>query len=184
MKEVIEDREWATTYGQGFKRLEKLAVKKGSYKEFKFDVLMANPPFAGDIKETMLLSNFDFGTDGKGKQRNKVGRDILFIERNLDFVRPGVALLSYCRKGGSITVRMSISEDILLKKHASLLWWGCMAIPLNRTQAQRRAFCSYKNGIMMIVILVITARRSKITPSFFQYLRRVERTIREIPSIF
>ena len=110
--EVIEDREWTTTYGKGFKRLEKLAVKRGSYKEFKFDVLMANPPFAGDIKETMLLSNYDFGTDDKDKQRNKVGRDILFIERNLDFVRPGGRLAIVLPQG-----RFNNSTDEYIRKY-------------------------------------------------------------------
>ena len=110
--EVIDDREWTTTYGKGFKRLEKLAVKKDSYKEFKFDVLMANPPFAGDIKETMLLSNYDFGTDDKDKQRNKVGRDILFIERNLDFVRPGGRLAIVLPQG-----RFNNSTDEYIRKY-------------------------------------------------------------------
>ena len=51
---------------------------------------MANPPFAGDIKESRILHQYEFGfkKDGK-KTQNKVGRDILFIERNLDFLKPG-----------------------------------------------------------------------------------------------
>jgi type I restriction enzyme M protein len=87
--EVIKDTNWATTYGAGFKRLKRLQSKGRQNQLFKFDVLMANPPFAGDIKEPNILSNYDLGFDGNDKQRNKVGRDILFIERNLDFVRPG-----------------------------------------------------------------------------------------------
>lgn len=110
--EVIDDREWLTTYGRGFKRLERLAVKRGSYKEFKFDVLMANPPFAGDIKERMLLANYDFGTDNNGKQRNKVGRDILFIERNLDFVRPGGRLAIVLPQG-----RFNNSTDQYIREY-------------------------------------------------------------------
>ena len=50
---------------------------------------MANPPFAGDIKETRILSLYDLAKNAKGKRQNKVGRDILFIERNLDFLKPG-----------------------------------------------------------------------------------------------
>src|SRR3989339_435075 len=44
-----EDR--LMTYGRGFKRLEKLKDKRNGNQHFKFDLLMANPPFAGDIKE-------------------------------------------------------------------------------------------------------------------------------------
>ena len=85
--------EWNRVYGEGFERLKELGVTRGNNKEFKFELLMANPPFAGDIKETRILTKYDlaFSEDKKGtkKQKNKVGRDILFIERNLDFVRPG-----------------------------------------------------------------------------------------------
>lgn len=55
---------------------------------------MANPPFAGDIKQTDMLSLYDLARkmnkDGSpGKLESAVGRDLLFIERNLDFLRPG-----------------------------------------------------------------------------------------------
>ena len=92
-KENTKSIEWNRVYGDGFDRLEKMEAKKGDYKAFKFELLMANPPFAGDIKESRLLSKYDlaFSEDKKGnkKSKTKVGRDILFIERNLDFVRPG-----------------------------------------------------------------------------------------------
>lgn len=50
---------------------------------------MANPPFAGDIKESRILAKYELGKNSNGKYQNKVGRDILFIERNLDFLKPG-----------------------------------------------------------------------------------------------
>jgi type I restriction enzyme M protein len=50
---------------------------------------MANPPFAGDIKESRILSKYELGKNSNGKYQTKVGRDILFIERNLDFLKPG-----------------------------------------------------------------------------------------------
>jgi type I restriction enzyme M protein len=51
--------------------------------------LLANPPFAGDIKESRILAKYDLGKKPDGKWQNSVGRDILFIERNLDFLKPG-----------------------------------------------------------------------------------------------
>jgi type I restriction enzyme M protein len=87
--ETAKNPDWLLTYGKGFERLKKLQVEKGSYQKFKFDILMANPPFAGDIKETTIIHRYDLGLNAKGKHHGKVGRDILFIERNLDFVRPG-----------------------------------------------------------------------------------------------
>jgi type I restriction enzyme M protein len=50
---------------------------------------MANPPFAGDIKESRIIHKYELGYNEKGKPKPKVGRDILFIERNLDFIKPG-----------------------------------------------------------------------------------------------
>lgn len=87
--ETIGNREWLEVYGAGLKRLEALRKDPTSYKEFNFDILMANPPFAGDIKESRIIHKYDLGYNEKNKPKSKVGRDILFIERNLNFLKPG-----------------------------------------------------------------------------------------------
>ncbi len=84
-----KDVKWRDTYSDGFRRLEKLRAERGQNKRFNFDILMANPPFAGDIKESRLLHQYELGFKPNGKAQSKVGRDILFIERNLDFLKPG-----------------------------------------------------------------------------------------------
>lgn len=91
--------EWTDIYGTGWKNIRKLLVNPKSYnvngetkfdcRDFKFDIIMANPPFAGEIKESRLLAKYELSKNSKGKQQAKVGRDILFIERNLDFLKPG-----------------------------------------------------------------------------------------------
>lgn len=83
------NEEWLNTYGAGWNRLKRKRSNGESNKEFGFDILMANPPFAGDIKESRIISKFELGKKANGKWQSKVGRDILFIERNLDFVKPG-----------------------------------------------------------------------------------------------
>jgi len=87
--ETISNRNWYSTYGRGYERLEKLKKDKSGNKEFLFDILMANPPFAGDIKESRIIHKYEFGYNNKNKPKSKVGRDILFIERNLDLIKPG-----------------------------------------------------------------------------------------------
>lgn len=76
---------------------------KKNFRFFDFDVMLTNPPFAGDIKDTRILGQYDLARNpeetvtlksGKtktkgGDLKNKIGRDILFIERNLHFLRPG-----------------------------------------------------------------------------------------------
>lgn len=85
--EITKQDRWQDAYFEGFRKLKKIG--SSDYKEFNFDVLMANPPFAGDIKENQIITRYELGKNSKGKWQNKVGRDILFIERNLNFLKPG-----------------------------------------------------------------------------------------------
>jgi type I restriction enzyme M protein len=84
-----ENEDWKDTYYEGWKKFKNQASTKGQYRDFDFDVLLANPPFAGDIKETRLLSKYEISRKENGKYQEKVGRDILFIERNLNFLKSG-----------------------------------------------------------------------------------------------
>jgi type I restriction enzyme M protein len=87
--EKTKDEDWLDVYSEGWKKLKKLRQDKNSNRDFDFDILMANPPFAGDIKESRIISKYELGKNASGKYQNNVGRDILFIERNLDFLKPG-----------------------------------------------------------------------------------------------
>jgi len=61
-------------------------------KDDTFDVVMTNPPFAGEITAPEVLGNYDLAYKGdptKNKRANKIERDVLFIERCLRFLRPG-----------------------------------------------------------------------------------------------
>jgi type I restriction enzyme M protein len=55
---------------------------------FDFDILMTNPPFAGTIKERDILRLYNL-TEKNGTLVEKIGRHILFLERSLQFIRPG-----------------------------------------------------------------------------------------------
>lgn len=95
--EKTKDEEWLDTYGVGWRNIKKFRKLKVETKEnetyvnrdFEFDILMANPPFAGDIKESRILAKYELGKKPNGKYQTSVGRDILFIERNLDFLKSG-----------------------------------------------------------------------------------------------
>jgi len=87
--EKTEDEDWRDTYQDGWKKLKRLRKDAKSNRDFGFDILMANPPFAGDIKESRILAKYELGKNASGKYQNNVGRDILFIERNLDFLKSG-----------------------------------------------------------------------------------------------
>ena len=87
--EVIDDDDWKDIYYDGWKKLRKLRAARNDNSRFEFDIVMANPPFAGDIKETRIIAKYELGKNSNGKYKSKVGRDILFIERNLNFLKPG-----------------------------------------------------------------------------------------------
>ncbi|NEW61648.1 N-6 DNA methylase, partial [Sulfurovum sp. bin170] len=87
--ENTKNEEWMDTYFDGWRRLKRLRAKKGEDRAFNFDMVMANPPFAGDIKESRILHRYELGKKSNGKYQTKVGRDILFIERNLDMLKSG-----------------------------------------------------------------------------------------------
>lgn len=87
--EVTKQEDWEDIYYDGWKGLRNLRKTKGQNREFNFDILMANPPFAGDIKESRIITKYDLGKNAKGKYQTKVSRDILFIERNLSFLKDG-----------------------------------------------------------------------------------------------
>lgn len=86
---------WQDKYHEGFSKLVNMSAAptstkdKEKYGAFLFDILMANPPFAGDLDNKEQLEIYNLGFNAKGKLQNKVGRDILFIERNLNFLKPG-----------------------------------------------------------------------------------------------
>lgn len=59
-----------------------------TYRYLNFDILMTNPPFAGEITDSGLLRQYEFAKKN-GKLKQKVERHLLFIERSLDSLRPG-----------------------------------------------------------------------------------------------
>jgi type I restriction enzyme M protein len=90
--ETVKQDDWQDAYGDGWRRLRKLreSTRQKDYRNFSFDLLMANPPFAGDIKQSDMLSPYDLAHNAKtNKLERAVARDLLFIERNLDFLKPG-----------------------------------------------------------------------------------------------
>ncbi|KAA6431609.1 N-6 DNA methylase [Dyadobacter flavalbus] len=113
-EERTSDEDWIDTYNEGWKKLKKLRVDRNSNRDFSFDVLMANPPFAGDIKEGRILSKYELGKNPRGALQTSVGRDILFIERNLDFLKPGGRMAIILPQG-----RLNNSSDLQIRNFVS-----------------------------------------------------------------
>ena len=122
---TLDPKRWRPEVAQGLKpRLRRFpddaATEKNAadYRHFDFHVLLANPPFAGDVSDSRILRQYDLArkykavdpsklTEGSEewdayhadphrhafldarKWHRKQPRDVLFLERNLDFLRPG-----------------------------------------------------------------------------------------------
>jgi len=67
---------------------EKDRQNQNEFLYFDFDILMTNPPFAGTVKEREILRLYELA-EKKGRLVNKIGRHILFLNRSLQFIRPG-----------------------------------------------------------------------------------------------
>jgi type I restriction enzyme M protein len=64
-----------------------------------FDVVLTNPPFAGEIREKRLLEAYELYRPGR-----RIERDVLFLERCIELLRPGGRIgivLPHNKLGGS-----------------------------------------------------------------------------------
>jgi type I restriction enzyme M protein len=59
-----------------------------TYRYLNFDVVLTNPPFAGENPDQGVLRQYDLAKKD-GKLKNNVERHILFVERALDMLKPG-----------------------------------------------------------------------------------------------
>lgn len=153
--ESVKDENWNDTYSDGWRKLKKLRAEKNNNRDFTFDIVMANPPFAGDVKESRILAKYDLSrsvslekiknvpkdysisygeptypkalsnsaetvyqmSDGtfrktKLKQSTTMSRDVLFVERNLDFLKPGGRMAIVLPQG-----RFNNSSDKFLREY-------------------------------------------------------------------
>ena len=81
----LEFYNWSDKIKSDLTAEDKLLNKDG--KTLNFDIVLANPPFAGEIQEQELIKKYD---DILGKKdKNKISRHILFIQRILDMLKEG-----------------------------------------------------------------------------------------------
>lgn len=87
-----------------------------TYRYLNFDLLLTNPPFAGENRnDPGLLRQYELAKKD-GKLRNNVERHILFIERSLDAVRPGGRLAIVLPQGVLNNTNMQYIREWLFDK--------------------------------------------------------------------
>lgn len=124
----LDTREWQGESAQMLDARSKLQAKllpmetaadeadnRKTFHYMNFDVLLTNPPFAGEIKDQGILRQYFFGKK-KGKLVNKVERHILFIERTLDMLRPGGRMAIVLPQGVLNNTNMENIREYLFEK--------------------------------------------------------------------
>lgn len=86
------------------------------FKYLDFDVLLTNPPFAGPIKDRVLLNEYSLAKNDKGKLRNNIDRHILFIERAINLIKPGGRMAIVLPQGVLNNTNMQYIRQFLFDK--------------------------------------------------------------------
>ncbi|MEK7509723.1 MAG: N-6 DNA methylase [Patescibacteria group bacterium] len=86
-----------------------------TYRYLNFDLLLTNPPFAGENPDAGLLRQYELARKDS-KLRNNVERHILFIERTLDMLRPGGRMAIVLPQGVLNNTQMEYVRDYLMDK--------------------------------------------------------------------
>lgn len=90
------------------------ASNKKNNNYFDFDVVLTNPPFAGDIEDRVILNNYKLGK--KNGKPIKVSRHILFIERNLNFLKDGGRMAIVLPEGFFSNTKMKYLREFVHKR--------------------------------------------------------------------
>jgi type I restriction enzyme M protein len=86
-----------------------------AFQELGFDLLLTNPPFAGQVAERPILRQYRLA-EKDGRTVARKGRDILFIERCLKMIRPGGRMAMVLPQGRLNNISDSRIRDFILER--------------------------------------------------------------------
>lgn len=104
----LDPKRWDPTIKSAFRRFL-LDENDEEYQHLGFDVLFTNPPFAGNISERDILRQYRLA-EKNGRTVSRIGRDILFIERCLNMIRPGGRMAIVLPQG-----RLNNTNDLFIR---------------------------------------------------------------------
>jgi type I restriction enzyme M protein len=119
MNMIIHDDGHTNVIGfDALENIEKMNEKNPGFGKNRFDVIVTNPPFGASVKssEHPYLAGFTLGKNG-GKVRNNQSTEILFIERCMDFLKPGTGQMAIVLPDGILTnSSQQYVRDFLMEK--------------------------------------------------------------------
>ena len=97
--------------------VDEYLIDDGENRKLNFDILMTNPPFAGEIKENWLKSLYFIVPEGKLKSNGSaISRHILFIERTLNMIKPGGRMVIVLPQGIFNNTNDKYIREFIMKK--------------------------------------------------------------------
>lgn len=128
-------------------------LKEGIRKNFgkKFSLLLTNPPFGAVIKweEKQYLERYKLG-----KERKRQKAEILFIERGLEFLKPGGRLGIVLPDGILTNTTLQYARDFIMEK-AQIL--GIVSLPAG-------AFTYYGSGVQASLLFLRKKKEGEKLP--------------------
>ncbi|KKU91370.1 MAG: N-6 DNA methylase [Microgenomates group bacterium GW2011_GWA1_48_10] len=119
MNMIIHDDGHTNVIGfDALDNIEKMTEKNRGFGKNKFDFIVTNPPFGASVKanEHPYLASFTLGKNGN-RVRNNQSTEILFIERCLDFLKPGTGQMAIVLPDGILTnSSLQYVRDFLMDK--------------------------------------------------------------------
>lgn len=89
------------------------------FKEFNFDIVLSNPPFAGEIKDKKTLSEYELAKPALERAKNKQAkeeRDVLFIERIVNMLKPAGRAAIVLPQGKFNNASLAFIRNYILSK--------------------------------------------------------------------
>ncbi len=89
------------------------------FEQLKFDVILTNPPFAGEMKDRKMLAHYELAKPALKRAKDKSPkeeRDVLFIERVLKMLKPGGRAAIVLPQGKFNNSSLAFIREWILKK--------------------------------------------------------------------
>ena len=138
--------------------IDKMHDHNRGFAENRFDLILTNPPFGSTINlaEKPYLSTYELGNNvdakGKKKPRKNQSSEVLFIERILQFLKPGIGKAAIVLPDGILTnSSMQYVRDFILEKFQLL---AVVSLP-------QCAFAHFGAGVKASVIFVRKRRENE-----------------------
>jgi len=147
MNMIIHDDGHTNVIGfDALEDVENLGERNPGFRKNRFDVIVTNPPFGANVKrsEHPYLESFEFGRNGK-KNRGNQKTEILFIERCIDFLKPGNGKMAIVLPDGILTnSSLQYVRDFLMERTQIL---AVVSLP-------QFAFTHYGAGVKSSLVFV------------------------------